>query len=365
MRILLLGEYSNVHWTLAEGLRSFGHEVCVASNGDFWKNYRRDISLVRKTCSLVDSLKYSAKVAKALTKMRGYDIVQLINPMFLELKAERLMPIYKYLRRHNGKIFLGAFGMDHYWVNICRTTSTFRYSDFNFGNMLREDEIAMNEVRDWIGTAKERLNKYIAEDCEGIIAGLYEYYACYSQVYPQKTKFIPYPINTDEIRYVAPDLGNKVRFFIGISKNRSVYKGTDIMLRALERVCRKFPERCEMVKAEGVPYQQYRDMMNGCNVFLDQLYSYTPAMNGLLAIAKGLVLVGGGEEENYEILGEKEMRPIVNVLPDEDDVYNKLLNLVEHPEMIRKMSADSRKYIELYHDYKKVAATYLDYYQQQ
>ena len=42
MRILLLGEYSNVHATLAVGLRRLGHEVVVASNGDFWKDYPRD-----------------------------------------------------------------------------------------------------------------------------------------------------------------------------------------------------------------------------------------------------------------------------------------------------------------------------------
>ena len=48
MKILLMGEYSNVHATLAEGLRKLGHEVTVLSNGDFWKNYPRDIDLVRK-----------------------------------------------------------------------------------------------------------------------------------------------------------------------------------------------------------------------------------------------------------------------------------------------------------------------------
>ena len=48
MKILLLGEYSNVHATLAEGLRTLGHQVTVASNGDFWKNYPRDINLDRK-----------------------------------------------------------------------------------------------------------------------------------------------------------------------------------------------------------------------------------------------------------------------------------------------------------------------------
>lgn len=47
MKILLLGEYSNVHWTLAQGLRTFGHEVCVISNGDFWKDYPRDIDVSR------------------------------------------------------------------------------------------------------------------------------------------------------------------------------------------------------------------------------------------------------------------------------------------------------------------------------
>ena len=43
MNILLIGEYSNVHATLAKGLRHLGHTVTVVSNGDFWKNYQRDI----------------------------------------------------------------------------------------------------------------------------------------------------------------------------------------------------------------------------------------------------------------------------------------------------------------------------------
>lgn len=49
MKILLIGEYSNVHATLAAGLKRLGHEAVVLSNGDFWKDYPRDINLVRKT----------------------------------------------------------------------------------------------------------------------------------------------------------------------------------------------------------------------------------------------------------------------------------------------------------------------------
>ena len=161
MKILLLGEYSNVHNTLADGLRALGHEVTVASNGDFWKNYPRDIDLARKPGKLGGIL-LMAKVYWSLLRWRNYDVVQLINPMFLELKAERLFPIYRYLRRHNKKMVLCAMGMDWYWVHECTYNKPMRYSDFNFGDQVRTDECAVKEQRDWLGTAKERLNKRIA-----------------------------------------------------------------------------------------------------------------------------------------------------------------------------------------------------------
>ena len=89
MKILLIGEYSNVHATLAEGLKAIGHSVTVVSNGDFWKNYPRDISLVRHPSKL-GGIVYMAKLYSILPRLRGYDVVQLINPMFLEIKAERI-----------------------------------------------------------------------------------------------------------------------------------------------------------------------------------------------------------------------------------------------------------------------------------
>lgn len=361
MRVLLIGEYSNVHWTLAEGLRQLGHEVCVVSDGDNWKNYHRDITLKRRSNGKWDSITYMLSIARNLHRMKGFDVVQIINPMFFELKAERMRPFYDYLRRHNGKMFLCAFGMDYFWVHTCRTTDTFRYSDFNFGNRLRTDDIALREVEDWIGTAKEQLNKYIADNCDGIVTGLYEYDACYRPHYPDKTEFIPFPINTDSVVRTAPAVTDKVNFFIGIQKVRGKYKGTDVMLCALERVAERHRDTCAVVKAESVPYPVYCHMMDNSHVLLDQLYSYTPAMNGLLAMAKGLVLVGGGEEENYRILNETELRPIVNVIPDESDVEEKLEHLAAHPEIIGQLSADSRLYIERHHDYRKVAQRYVDF----
>ena len=111
MKILLLGEYSNVHNTLAMGLRALGHRVTVVSNGDFWKDYPRDIDVSRPTGRL-GGVRLLAKIYALLPRLRGYDVVQFINPIFFELRAERLFYIFRYLKKHNKKLFLGAFGMD-------------------------------------------------------------------------------------------------------------------------------------------------------------------------------------------------------------------------------------------------------------
>jgi glycosyltransferase involved in cell wall biosynthesis len=358
MRILLLGEYSNVHWTLAEGLRALGHEVCVASNGDFWKNYKRDISLVRHKGPF-GGARLLLKTLLTLPKLRGYYVVQIINPMFLELTAQRIEPIYRYLRRNNKKVFLGAFGMDRYWVEGCTATPPiFRYSDFNIGDTPIDNDYTREQKADWTNTPKAALNTLIANDCNGIIAGLYEYYAVYREHFPQKLTYIPFPVAAGE-EQPTYNSNRKIRFFIGINRERSIYKGTDIMLRALERIARDYPDDCEITIAESVPFAEYQRMIDSSDILLDQLYGYSPAMNALLAMSKGKIVVGGGEEEYYALLGEKTLRPIVNTLPNEEDVYKKLKNIIARKNEIARMQRHSRELITRYHTPEKVAQEYI------
>lgn len=357
MKILLFGEYSNVHWTLAEGLRALGHDVTVVSNGDFWKNYPRDIDIARTT-SRLGGMAYMARLATILPRLRGYDIVQIINPMFVELKAHWVKPIYNYLRRHNRHMVMCAFGMDYYWVNTCCNTKAFRYSDFNIGPRERTNADALKERRDWLGTCKERLNRHIAADCDAIVAGLYEYWRCYQPCFPQKTTFIPFPIKCSGKPTRHDNNDKRLKIFIGINRTRSEYKGTDIMLRAARDVEREHPGRMLLNVAESVPFATYCKLMEGSDAILDQLYSYTPAMNSLQAMSRGIICIGGGEPENYEIIGEKELRPIVNVQPSYDSVHEALERLAAHPKDVAQMQRQSVEYIRKHHDYIKVAKQY-------
>lgn len=362
MQILLLGDYSNVHATLADGFRALGHRCVVASDGDKWKDYPRDIDLKRDFGWRGNS-SFVWRLMKALPAFRGYDVVQLINPVFLELKAERLAPFYRYIRRHNKKVVLGAFGMDYYWVQVNTCQRPLRYSDFNFGDTIRTDYEAELYRNEWIGTPKETLNRMIAEDCDGIVAGLYEYWVTYQQ-FKEKMRFIPFPVKVPPIKKLkrVEQAGKPLSIFVGISKNRSAYKGTDVMLAAAKAVQEKYPDKLRLQIAEGVPFAQYQHMMDTSDAILDQLYSYTPAMNSLLAMSKGIINIGGGEPENYEILKETELRPIINVQPTFESCFEEIEALVLHPERIPLLKQQSIDYVKKHHDYIHVAQQYLDFY---
>lgn len=381
MKILLLGDYSNVHATLAEGLRALGHYVVVASDGDGWKDYPRDVDLKRWGTVGEETwrqrwlnMAYYVRLRWLFaTKFRGFDVVQLINPVFLPLRAERIMPFYRRLRRRNKRVFMAAYGMDYYWVKAGMDCETFRYSDFNIGSEVRtdlpENEIFVNE---WLHGPKGELNRTIAHDCDGIPAGLYEYWAAYNKYLDDddraKLRYIPFPITLSSNDITARELENMtlgdtgerpVRFFIGIQRSRSAYKGTDIMLQALEAVEKRYPERVDVRRVENVPFDEYRRLLDTSDVILDQLYSYTPAMNALQAMAQGLVVVGGAEPEYYALQQCSDLRPVVNVQPTFESVYRGLCFCVQQAGYIPRMRREGFAFIARYHDHIKVAKEYL------
>ena len=86
-------------------------------------------------------------------------------------------------------------------------------------------------------------------------------------------------------------------------------------------------------------------------------------MNALMAMAKGLIVVGGGEEEQYEFIGEHRLRPIINVQPYEDDVYTQIAErLLSGKENILQLQRDSKEYVRRHHDHISVAKQYLQLY---
>lgn len=362
MKILLIGEYSRVHLSLAEGLRSLGHEVVVASDGDGFKNYPRDIDLTRTGSGIVETLSCMLSTIRKFSGFKGYDIVQLINPCFTTLNVRINQYLYHQLRKNNKKVFLGAFGDDSYWVRACMEDKTFKYCEFFIDGVSTNLEYNKKLVATWIGTSREVANREMAADCNGIAACLYEYYKSYQPYFGAKLRYLPLPVNIGNIPDTPIEhVPDKINFFIGINKDRSEYKGTGIMEAALYRLAKAYPDDVIITRVESVGYDEYKRLMSSTHVVLDQLYSYSPAMNALLAMAQGKVLVGGGEPEMYDLMGDDNLRPIINVYPSEDAVYSKLEWLVNNKSELISLSRQGREFVKQYHDHIKVAEQYLDF----
>lgn len=365
MRILLLGECSNLHWTLAQGLRRLGHDVTVASDGSRWMENRRDLDLSRQGYNIKDSIKYAWMIYNNLDKLKGYDIVQIKNPLFIDMRAESNLRLYKYLKRKNGKVFLGAFGTDYFWTKACFDKNTFRYSDYFTGTIPTNIPMAIQLAEEWKRKEKINLNQYIAETCDGIISCLYEYHEAYRPLYSEKLSYIPIPIDTASLTFKQKGTkDDKVRFFIGIQSDRDQLKGTDILLKSIKLIEKKYPDKVEINKAENIPNTEYLKLMAQSDVLLDQIYSYTPGMNALTAMAQGLVAVSGAEPEMYSLLEEKELKPIVNVLPDETDILQKLENIILRKDALPQLSRMSRRFVEKHHSTDIVAQRYIDFWTQ-
>ena len=277
MRILLIGDCSGVHSTLARGLRTLGHEVCVASDGGGWKDYPRDISLTRKDDSFLEGMRCLFRIVTNLQRFRNFDVVQITHCPFLRLRSERTLPVYRFLRKHNRKVFMGAFGTDHYYVKASLESDMYRYSDFRVGDKSLDFPYNTEDIEECLRGGTVRANQEIASTCDGIIACLWEYHVAYQPHFPDKTTFIPLPfdmgVNSDSHVRGVPQ---KVNFFIGVQSDRDQVKGTDVMYPILKELECNYPHLCKVTRVCDLPFAEYQKEMNQADVLVDQLYSYTP-----------------------------------------------------------------------------------------
>ena len=365
MRILLFGNPSMWHSNLAKGLRERGHEVRLISERYGWRQFPVDDILLERRTDINGKLAFIDYLSKALPILKtckGYDIVQMSHAMFLSLRGSQMRPFYKYLRRNNKKVVMCSVGEDFHVLDQILNKNILRYSEQRVGNKIMEND-NVHYVRDiYLHGSTANYCKYVAKDSDAIVTVLYEYWACYNNVYPEKLHFLPLPVVMENMDSQEYSVSEKVRLFIGLQKDRMNIKGTDIMLKAAQDIVRDYPDKAILQVAENVPYAEYEQMLTNADVLLDQLYSYTPAMNALLAMSKGIVAVTGGEPENYEIIGENVLRPIVNVLPTYESVYEELKKLVLHKEIIPELKRQSVEYVRKHHDYHKVAQQYEEFY---
>ncbi len=365
MKILLLGDASNYHTALGKALAEMGHDVTVASSGSGWMNTSRTIDLSRPVKGKLGGMLLYANILYNSKKLQGYDVVQIHNPVFLELRPERVRKVFDIVKRENGAVFLTALGTDTPYVKMCLDpASPLRYNEWTVnGEETMFAKTSRGVLEAWQSAPLAPHCDYIYSNIDGAVSALYEYDLAVRRVLPgDMVAYGGIPVDTRSIEPAAiTEVPEKVKFFLGRHNYRKIEKGTDRFETQARRVVERYPDRCSLEIVENLPYSQYLTRLRNAHVVLDQLYSYTPATNALLAMAMGLNTVSGGESDYYDFIGEKSLRPIINTVPDDDKLYETLVETALHPEKILQRGIDGRKFVERHNDSHVVAQRFVDF----
>ena len=390
MKILLIGEASFLHNTLKKGLVERGHRVTTMSDGNGWHDAPRDIDLRRDgRWGKLGGLRVVWQLLRHLPQLCGNDVVQIHNYQFVPLMYRWNTLLLRFLKLTNRRVVKGCFGDDPQ-IFRRQAQGVPAYSDTYWSGQLQNAYLHRDRIAEVVEHGAEASWRKTTHMADALVACLYEYWLDYNEPpYAEKLHYIPLPMECEEmVRWCDSEMvkcvGNDtpspshpndsqlstlnsqlapshpLTILIGLQPKRDFMKGAMKIAAFVEEVARRHPGKVQIKYVEGVPYDEYMRLLAEADVLVDQLYSYTPSMNSLAAMARGTVVIGGGEEEYYEFIGEDTLRPIINVRPDVPDEEN--IATIERAlftdGMLERMAQESIQFVHKYHDYRHVAEQY-------
>lgn len=354
MKILLFGEFSGLFNCLRDGLVENGHEVFRFSSGDGKRNYPADYNwyVGKDKAGRLSPLLQIKNVFTHRELLRGYDVVLLIHPYVITSILPLIKPIYEYIFKHNGKVFLSGAGLTHYarkyWFD-----SNEKYHNYVAGEYIDIPKFrAMYDKQgpiSWENEMMDRINGYIPI--------WYEYAKPYKD-HPHCLKTIRIPINCEKHVYSPNIVSDRIVFFASRSPRKNA-KGYSIIMDAFNKMEKEYGDVAEFVTAGGLPFEEYIKLISRTNVVLDDANSYSIAMNGLFSLAQGKIVMGGAEPVANAELG-LDWNPVYNLCPDVDQICSCIEDVIKKKDQIEEMGRKGREFVEQYHDYRDIAKQYVE-----
>ena len=354
MKILLLGEHSGVHAALKKGLVQLGHDVLLVSNGASWREIESDINLMGGGGS------FSAKVTRLIRplllipKLKNFDVVQLVSTgIFRDFLGMNSIVIKQVLAR-NKKVFLSISGCN---------PSFYKYSNSPKGlpGLCTACKITdlKSDICQYQTLHADEWETKIISKIAGVIPWAYEYGQAFKQFknLPKVLETMPFPLSVENISYVPNRPAKKVIFFHGL--NREGFKGTNLIVKALENMKKKYPNDIDIIIDGKLSLMKYLELLQNVNVVIDQLYTKSYGMNALFSMAQGKVVLAGNDQNSMESMGFIGC-PIINISPEVQAIEIAMTNVLENKNNIEEIGAKSRNYVIKYHDSKFVAEKFLN-----
>ena len=373
MKILLLGEYSNLHNSLKKGLVELGHEVTLISSGDGFKSFASDVlfdkpAIVNSSAVLKKIFTFifrhpfsfylrSYQFQSVLPKLKDYDFVQLVNEHAIGgvpwIERRQL----KRLKNQNKHMVLLCCGEDFKIIDYYLNSKKLKYS--NLTPLLEDKSLRPDYAYSlkYITPSFKKLSEYIEKVTIGTIASDIDYHLPL-QNNPKYLGLIPNPVVLNKLKPIKKQEAN-TRILLGINTNSYIKKGLKYFEEALTQIEKKYPDVI-IKKTKNLPFSEYIEELNKTAILLDQVYGYDQGYNALEAMALGKVVFTGAEQAFLEHYGLKEDEVAINALPDTNYLVDKLSYLIENPDEIERIGKNAKAFVINHHEAKQVAEKYVE-----
>lgn len=362
MRILFIGDYSNLHTTLAKELRRMGHHADVLSDGCGHMNLQTDIYLKRES-GLIGGIKYLFNLFELLPRIKDYDVVQLVNTNFLSLKPQKIKYFFDIIKRQNKSVFLTLAGNDYYYCKACFDAKIFRYSEFKIGDEFTQaHRLKPEHLYGWISNANKLWAEYLLQNITGAMAVLPEYEMPVKDLLGDRVAFTNLPIDFSELPTSQYHFENdKVNILVGMRSGYEDMKGVKTLYKIAQEIESEMPDKVKLNLAKDLPFKDFLGMVAHSDIILDQLYAYSPAMTALYGMSMGKVVGTGAQPEYYAAIGNPPERPIFSLSPFDKDIKERLARLINNKEEILLKGEQSKQIAKINNDATIVAKKFLNH----
>ncbi len=370
MRILLVGEYSNLHNSLKTGLKSLGHEVLLVSSGDYFKNFDSDFKIIspfkngilKKLNSLLfrifkidlNGFYVYYQIRRLKSNFINYDVVQLINQTPFDLLPNTERKIFDLLHQNNQRVFVLCCGVDSNYLNFAQKNKDFP-SVLTPYVQNKLNPKTHQAVFKYLQTDYQTYFDYITKYINGHIATDFDYLIPLKN-HPKLIAFIPYPIAQQSQMF---EENRTLVILHGINSRNYYKKGNDVFEAVLKKIATNYPDI--IIKTTyDLPYSAYLPTLKSCDILLDQLYANDQGYNALLGMSFGKVVFTGSCPDFLDHYELNNNQVCVHALHDDVQLYQMLSEIINNQALRQSIRQNAVEFVKKHHDLQEVSNHYLN-----
>ena len=356
MKIALLGDYSSLHFQLREGFRNHHGVSCdIFASGDYYKKTTFDYFYGNSKSGYLGLFNYLfIKQPRDLKKIfDSYDVVQFISPNAIILPTHGKFYYAKWLLSkidRNKTIFSMI-------VAGCDSRTEVFMRDLDRSPCVGCLKDKGQSVCHYIEPNVIKYQKYL----EGMLEIIFPMGSgVYTAAYPGAEPVLPFPVDS-RVPYKKNTVTNKIKILHGIT--RPGFKGSETIVRVLQRLEKACPDDFEIIIMEKMPLQEYLEVLSGVNIVIDQWFSDALGINALLSLAYSKIVFTSYHRSWVERLYGKNI-PAKNI-SNESGLYNELMAMKAYDSVyFETQGKDAREFIIEHCDPANISGTMLKKYKE-